>query len=82
MQDEAAALRALTVLRRLLRLDASLPEGKRVGVGRDARARGVVAALLREARGSVGVKVAAVELLPFLLAPSVGAAAAEEEECV
>jgi hypothetical protein len=74
--DEAAAVRALTVFRRLLRLDASLPEAKRVGVGRDPRVRGAVAALVRGPQASVNVKVGAIELLPFVLPPGVGDGAA------
>lgn len=81
-QDDALAMRALTAFGRLLRLDASLPRGMRVGVGKDARVRGAVAALLRGQGERVWLKKEAIGLLPFILAPGVGGGGAEDEEYV
>ena len=78
--DDASAMRALTAFGRLLRLDASLPRGMRVGMGTDARVRGAVAALLRGQGERVGLKKEAIGLLPFILAPGVGGGGADDEE--
>ena len=60
----------LALLRRFLLLDTSLPPSLRVGVGKEKRVRGFLAACFveeGEEEGGIGVKCAALELLPSVL---------------
>ena len=66
------AMNHLALLRRLLRLEASLPPSLRVGAGQDPRIQSLLLSLLQDHESDVGVKCAALELLPQVVLPGVG----------